>query len=791
MASITKVRELERFLLQEKQARKLAEEKLQSKTEELDILSNHLNQSNRKLKQLLRERDLEMESFISNMTDAYVVMDIDGWVLQMNNASEDLLGFERSEKINLVQIVHPEYRKYTANAFEELTRNGSFANYKALIKTKDGEEKIVQINANIVYDVKGKVKAAQGIVRDITEETKRKEQLREQKKQLDVIVNSSPLGMALIKPGTTQFIKVNKAFCKLLGYTEQEFLDLNIREITHGYDHHMMNGHYERLENNETEDFTVVKQYYTKNKDIIWAKTSVSVVRDERKNIKYQIATIEDITKEIEAKQQLRESENRLASLVKNLQTGVLLEDEHRNVLLANTKCCQLFEMNTTPEKLEGTNLEGSAEDFMNYFKHPDQFMQRMKILLDRKVKVVGEELELADGRIIERNYTPVYTDNVYKGHLWSFNDITLQKSYKENLQAQKEKYSNIIANMNLGLIEISNEGTILLVNQSFLDLSGYQESELLGKSARDLFGYKTNIPGKDLFLNMRDFSSKPIEIRTRTKEGRRKFWMVSGTPHNDMNGVQQGYILIHLDVTAQKNLEFQKERLLMNLERQNEQLNEYAHVVSHDLKSPLRNISTLLEWTKEDFKAQLGEESLRNLDLMQNRVEKMDHLIENILKYSSIDSDLVDNRKVDLNEAVGEVVKMLYVPKHIDICYLKPLPVIKADATRMQQLFQNLIGNAITYIDKEKGKIELDYTKDNTGYTFSIRDNGVGIAKEDFEKIFKIFRHLGSHSKSSGIGLSIVKKIIDLYRGDIWLESTVGQGTIFYFSLKDIIPDK
>ncbi|SDS21866.1 PAS domain S-box protein [Gramella sp. MAR_2010_147] len=786
-----RINELELRLKKEKSARIIAERNLEKKSRKLFDLSEALKQSSEQLQQLLTEKTSELEGVFSNISDAYVVMDIDGLVLRMNNPAKELLGFDVSENINLLDLVHPDYKSYTVEAFKQLFYIGSFSNYKAVILTKNNQEKTVQINASIIYDPEGKPKAAQGIVRDITEETLTKEKLNEQKSQLDIIIDNSPLGITLMEPGRTGFTKVNKAFCTMLGYSEEELMPLGIKQITHKDDHETTATYLSRLKNAEIESFSLEKKYITKDKNSIWAKTSVSAVRDEKNNIKFQIAIIEDVTSDLQTKQKVKESEERLSSLVKNLQTGVLLEDEERNVLLVNEMCCSMFEMGVTPEELEGTNLKNSAENFMDYFKDPTHFMSRMQDVLKRKVRVVGEELELADGRILERNYTPVYIEGTYKGHLWSFNDITLQKNYKDTLKSQKEKYSNIIANMNLGLLEVSNEGIVLLANQSFTDLSGYDQEELLGKSVSEVFNYQEESDRVQNFMNLGMFISEPFEVKIKTKTGKKRYWLVSGAPNFDINGEQQGFILIHLDITRQKNLEIQKERLLQNLERQNEQLNEYAHIVSHDLKSPLRNISALLSWTKEDFRNQLGEESLTNLDLMQTRIEKMDHLIENILKYSSIDSDRVDNRRIDLNTLLEEVQEMLYVPKHIEISVCKPLPEIVADATRMQQLFQNLLGNAINYSNKKDGRIEIDHTQNGSAYIFSVKDNGIGIAPEDHDKIFKIFRSLGNNDMSSGIGLSIVKKIIELYNGKIWLESEIGKGTTFYFSLKNAIVKK
>jgi signal transduction histidine kinase len=131
------------------------------------------------------------------------------------------------------------------------------------------------------------------------------------------------------------------------------------------------------------------------------------------------------------------------------------------------------------------------------------------------------------------------------------------------------------------------------------------------------------------------------------------------------------------------------------------------------------------------------------------------------------------------------ELIAMLYVPKHIKIKSLKQLPTLKGDKTKLQQLFQNLISNAIKFIDKDKGEIIIDVEDLKSHYKFSIKDNGIGIEKKFHDKIFKIFHALNKSKDSTGIGLSIVKKIVDLHEGEIWLDSEPNVGTTFYFTLK------
>ncbi|HSQ48026.1 MAG TPA: ATP-binding protein [Lutibacter sp.] len=227
-----------------------------------------------------------------------------------------------------------------------------------------------------------------------------------------------------------------------------------------------------------------------------------------------------------------------------------------------------------------------------------------------------------------------------------------------------------------------------------------------------------------------------------------------------------------------------QKAQLLQKLKHQNEQLNDYAHLVSHDLKSSLRSLSALLAWVKEDCVEKIGEESVNNLNLMEAKIEKMDKLLEDIINYSEIGVTSLKTTTIDLNKKVSKITESIHIPKNISIVVKGNLPVLKADERRLRQVFQNLISNAVNFNDKENGLVEIGVEEAEDFYTFSIKDNGRGIPKEYHEKIFNTFTTLGYQEKSTGMGLSIVKRVLNLYGGEIWLESEVSKGSTFYFTI-------
>ncbi|GLB48064.1 sensor histidine kinase [Neptunitalea lumnitzerae] len=228
-----------------------------------------------------------------------------------------------------------------------------------------------------------------------------------------------------------------------------------------------------------------------------------------------------------------------------------------------------------------------------------------------------------------------------------------------------------------------------------------------------------------------------------------------------------------------------QRERLLQSLETQNDELSNYAHMVSHDLKSPLRSIDALTLWLKEDYFDQLDENGKEKLNLIRTNVQKMETLISGILEYSTIDKEDTEYYEVDLNFLVPDIINSMFIPNHVKVTIKNHLPVVKGDTVRLRQLFQNLIGNAIKYNDKEQAKIIIGCANKNNFWEFFVEDNGIGIEEQYHEKIFKTFEKLNNNPDSSGIGLAIVKKIIDLYKGSIWLKSSVGVGSTFYFTLK------
>jgi signal transduction histidine kinase len=232
-----------------------------------------------------------------------------------------------------------------------------------------------------------------------------------------------------------------------------------------------------------------------------------------------------------------------------------------------------------------------------------------------------------------------------------------------------------------------------------------------------------------------------------------------------------------------------QLEKTVEKLTASNRELKDFAYVVAHDLKTPLRGISTLANWLRSDYRNNFDDEGQEQIDLLMGRVNRMHNLIEGILQYSRIGLVKEDRARTDLNQLVKDIIEIVSAPENIKVSIKNKLPVIECDQTHITQVFQNLISNAIKYIDKPEGWIKIGCIEQDGFWRFSIADNGRGIEEKYFEKIFKIFETLSPSDEfeSTGIGLTIIKKVVEMYGGNTWVESEAGKGSTFFFTLPKI----
>ncbi len=261
------------------------------------------------------------------------------------------------------------------------------------------------------------------------------------------------------------------------------------------------------------------------------------------------------------------------------------------------------------------------------------------------------------------------------------------------------------------------------------------------------------------------------------TAKGTPRWWEVVVTPMLDENDQIQEILCVSRDITGRKIAE-------KALQKRNQELDRFTYIVSHDLKAPLRGIANLAQWISEDLGDLVADETKEYLDLLGQRVKRMDALIDGLLKLSRIGRQELPVESVDMTQLLQEVIDSLSPPASFKITSVA-LPVLATKRLLLNQVLSNLISNAIKHHDRDTGQIEVTARDYDTHYQLAIADDGPGIPPTERERIFEIFQTLESSSSTTntGIGLALVKKIIHEEGGQLWLQENSPRGCKFCFT--------
>jgi PAS domain S-box-containing protein len=594
----------------------------------------------------------------SGLVDAYLRMDLNGNVLEMNESAYRLFEADKGKlPFNVTALIHPDHHQYAMESYGNLIEKGKFADFASRIITLKKKTKYVQINANLIYDHLNKPFAAEGIIRDITVGKHSWDLLSAQNKEFSYIFEHSPLGIVL--SAESHIKKSNKAFENMLGYTLEEQKELEPEDL---FFPSMLPKVKEMQADMEAQQKSQIQlESFLRRKDGTFMKARINSTNILAKNgkIKHQIAIVEDITTLAMQTNIIEEQKKQLDIIVDNSPMGIALYERGR-----------FSKTNRAFQKLTGYSEEELSNMTFEHITHKE-----------------------------DQDSTMSHYRKIHEGKL---DKLTMQKRY------------------------LKKNGELVMARTS-----------------------------------------------------------VSAVKDSEANVLYQ--VVMVEDVTEQVRVEAQKEALLDTLEESNTQLREYAHIVSHDLKSPLRSIFTLVSWMKEDCKDKIDESTENNLTLIQSTVENMEALINGILAYSEINTAKFASSSVCVEEIVRNAIDMLLIPPHIEVEIKSPLPLIVGSPVQLGQLFQNLLSNAVKYSDKLDGKVSVDYVEDPNYWIFKVEDNGIGISDKYFLKIFGLFQSLHSEDeyRSTGIGLAIVNRIVELHKGKIEVASKEGEGSTFTVYLK------
>jgi two-component system sensor kinase FixL len=337
-------------------------------------------------------------------------------------------------------------------------------------------------------------------------------------------------------------------------------------------------------------------------------------------------------------------------------------------------------------------------------------------------------------------------------------------------------------------------DGTIVSWNQGAANLFGYSAEEAHGQKGEFLIPPERTDEETKIIEKIRNgHRDHYFETIRRKKNGTLMDVALSISPVEDSHGDMIGISVIARDITERKKAELEREQLNKNLklavgelQRTNRELQEFAHIAAHDLKTPLRAITSLTNWLLTDYSDRFDEQGKEQVQLLVVKAKQMASLIDDILQYCRLGRENLEKKEVDLNAVVSDVIEVATPPEHIEVIVEDALPAILCKKTHIIQIFQNLISNAVKYIDKPNGRVRVGCAEQDDAWVFSVADNGPGIDPMHFERIFQMFQTLSPREgvDSTGVGLAIVKKLVELNGGKVWIKSKIGEGSTFFFTV-------
>ena len=374
--------------------------------------------------------------------------------------------------------------------------------------------------------------------------------------------------------------------------------------------------------------------------------------------------------------------------------------------------------------------------------------------------------------------------------------EIEERRLAERALKESEERYRTIFETVPDSLFIADFEGHIVEANPSACRQYQYDREEFLALDAAQLISPESRSQLTRLRQSLRAsgrFLGETVELR---KDGTRWDTEVHGAviqfherPH---------MLAIIRDITERKNAEREIHALnatlgervrqrTAELNASNKSLQDFIYAASHDLRTPLIGISHIADWLMRDYVESFDRAGKEMMELLAARVKRMDRLIDAILAYTKIGRMSESTHEIDLNDLLLSVLEALKPPDSIQIVIERELPRIVGHAAYLEQIFHQLLKNAVAYTDKIEGRIHVGCLETEESRTFYVKDNGPGIAPQYHGKIFQMFQSLSprDEAESIGVGLAIVKKIVEFYGGRIWLESDPGQGASFFFTLQ------
>ena len=718
-------------------------------------------------------RTERLRALADSCASPIIGVSLDGTIMTWNRAAEDLYGYTEQEALgqNIRIVVPPEELSDLLAAISAVARGERFQPFDTVRIDRHGRSINVSTFVSPIRDSYGNVVGASLMPRDVTERRATEDRLR-------LAVESSPNAIVMVD-GSGRIVLVNAETERLFGYARAELIgrpiDLLVPERLRRLHPRHRSGF---MTQPEPRAMGAGRDLYGLRKDGTEFPVEIGLRPIETPEGTVVLAAVVDISER-------KQAEERFRLAVESAPNGMVMVEGEGAIVLVNAEAERMF--GYSREELIGKTIDMLVPE---RYRRAHPFL-RSSFVAHPEARAMGAGRELhglrKDGSEfpVEIGLNPIQTSSGTLV-LSSIVDITERKRAEERFRLAVESSPN-------AMVMVDAAGMILLVNAETERLFGYRREELVGKSVELLVPEHLGAAHPKLRAGFVAHPEKRAmgagrDLRGRRKDGSEMSVEIGLTPIESAQGLL--ILAAIVDITERKRAEETAVHQTGELARSNAELEQFAYVASHDLQEPLRTVASYTELLARRYGDRLDEEARTYMRFAQEGALRMQHLIEALLAYSRAGTrgrDLVPTEAgIALEQALANL-KFSVEESGADIVR-GPLPTVRADPMQLIELFQNLVGNAIKFRGKQNPRVEIAARRRDSEWEILVADNGIGIEREHFDRIFQVFQrpHPPGDYPGTGVGLAICKRIVEHMGGRIWVESAPGKGSTFFFSMPD-----
>lgn len=748
----------------------------------------------------LQESKTHIQAVVDNAADGILTLDEQGNIESFNLAAEKIFGWEGKEVIgqNLRKLIaKPAHEDSTGNYLQNFLINSTaklnICQQEIQGIRKNGATFPMELAVSEMRLASGRLFI--GICRDITERKEAEKTLRKQSQLLD-LANDSITVLDL----NDDIADWNQGARRLYGWRKSEVMGKNIHTL---------------LQTEFPESLPKIKAAFLRDGawegELLHTKQDGSKVtvasrwtlqRDEDGLPLASLQINNDISDRKIAEFALRDSQQMLQLVMDNIPQFIYWKDRDFIYRGCNQNFARILGLKSPTDIIGLTDYDlPIPEEQAEHYRAISRDILETNTPQYHLLKTFTSALPNSSTMWVDVSKVPLTNgeDRVI-GIMCSFEDITDRKKAEVAIAESEQRFRSTFEQAAVGMAQTNMEGKLLLVNQKFCDILGYSREELLENKFQSIT-HPEDLKIELAYINQLltgELNIYSMEKRFLRKNGELVWGNLTVSLLREQDGGEYLMAVVE-DIRERKEAQeaLQKRaqelakttRMLSQtatvLRKRNQELDQFAYVVSHDLKAPLRAIANLSSWIEEDLSEAMTEDTQHQMNLLRGRVHRMEALIDALLQYSRVGRIQTASEIVNVASLLAEIIDSIAPPESLKVEVGSGMPILTTERVLLQQVFANLISNAVKHHSSKSGSVKISVHDNEDFYEFAVADDGPGIAPQYHDKVFVIFQTLEARDKveNTGIGLSLVKKIVENQGGTIKLESSEGQGATFRFT--------